>query len=273
VGDVSVVGAVRSCFDIGAPTRRLLLSAGEGAVSGRLVTGAADFLSTASETRCALAPGPGGCAVTTRTARAALRRSPENCSVPTTGAGCRPRAALRSRPAGGGLGAAHPERAARRAGFPAPPDRRVRPLPARLHGAAGPVRGRRDHRGGVVGRARRHPPIRLLPQGGAAHRTRHHRPLLRRQTTAGEAVAAGLAAAALGTVRGGQVHRPSRRPDHAYSRQVADRLGGNRAALSVVRKIAHGAHHTLRALGGDSGLCTVSDSPVARRPRQGRKER
>jgi transposase len=62
-------------------------------------------------------------------------------------------------------------------------------------------------------------------------------------------------------------------PDHAYSRQVADRLGGNRAALSVVRKIAHGAHHTLRALGGDSGLCTVSDSPVARRPRQGRKER
>jgi transposase len=62
-------------------------------------------------------------------------------------------------------------------------------------------------------------------------------------------------------------------PDHAYSRQVADRLGGNRAALSVVRKIAHRAHHTLRALGGDSGLCTVSDSPVARRPRQGRKER
>jgi transposase len=62
-------------------------------------------------------------------------------------------------------------------------------------------------------------------------------------------------------------------PDHAYYRQVADRLGGNRAALSVVRKIAHGAHHTLRALGGDSGLCTVSDSPVARRPRQGRKER
>jgi transposase len=35
-------------------------------------------------------------------------------------------------------------------------------------------------------------------------------------------------------------------PNHAYYRQVADRLGGNRAALSVVRKVARRAHHTLR---------------------------
>jgi transposase len=41
-------------------------------------------------------------------------------------------------------------------------------------------------------------------------------------------------------------------PDHAYYRQVADRLGGNRAALSVARKIARRAHHTLRALGDDA---------------------
>src|SRR3954451_10647353 len=45
-------------------------------------------------------------------------------------------------------------------------------------------------------------------------------------------------------------------PDHAYYRQVADRLGGNRAALSVARKIARRAHHTLRAL-GDEALSTV----------------
>ena len=38
-------------------------------------------------------------------------------------------------------------------------------------------------------------------------------------------------------------------PDHAYYRRVADRLGGNRAALSVARKMVRRAHHTLRALG------------------------
>jgi transposase len=45
--------------------------------------------------------------------------------------------------------------------------------------------------------------------------------------------------------------RPSS-PDYAYYRQVADRLGGNRAALSVARKIARRAHHTLRALGDEA---------------------
>jgi len=45
--------------------------------------------------------------------------------------------------------------------------------------------------------------------------------------------------------------RPSS-PDHAYYRQVADRLGGNRAALSVARKIARRAHHTLRSLGDEA---------------------
>ncbi len=41
-------------------------------------------------------------------------------------------------------------------------------------------------------------------------------------------------------------------PDHGYYRSVADRLGGNRAALSVARKIARRAHHTLRALGEEA---------------------
>ncbi len=45
-------------------------------------------------------------------------------------------------------------------------------------------------------------------------------------------------------------------PDHAYYRQVVDRLGGNRPALSVARKIARRAHHTLRAL-GDEALAPV----------------
>lgn len=38
-------------------------------------------------------------------------------------------------------------------------------------------------------------------------------------------------------------------PDHAYYRQVSTRLGGQRAALSVARKLARRCHHRLRALG------------------------
>jgi transposase len=42
--------------------------------------------------------------------------------------------------------------------------------------------------------------------------------------------------------------RPSS-PDHAYYLQVKQRLGGKRAALSVARKLAREAYHTLRELG------------------------
>ncbi len=42
--------------------------------------------------------------------------------------------------------------------------------------------------------------------------------------------------------------RPSA-PDYAYYQQVKERCGGNRAALSVARKLIRRAHHTLRALG------------------------
>jgi transposase len=38
-------------------------------------------------------------------------------------------------------------------------------------------------------------------------------------------------------------------PDHAYYLQVKQRLGGKRAALSVARKLAREAYHTLRELG------------------------
>ena len=38
-------------------------------------------------------------------------------------------------------------------------------------------------------------------------------------------------------------------PDHDYYRSVADRLGSNRACLSVARKLARRVHHTLRQLG------------------------
>lgn len=41
-------------------------------------------------------------------------------------------------------------------------------------------------------------------------------------------------------------------PDHAYYVEVRDRLGHNRACLSVVRKLARQAHHLLRDLGDEA---------------------
>ena len=43
-----------------------------------------------------------------------------------------------------------------------------------------------------------------------------------------------------------------RSPDHDYYLEVRDRLGANRATLSVARKLARRCHHTLRALGDDA---------------------
>jgi transposase len=45
------------------------------------------------------------------------------------------------------------------------------------------------------------------------------------------------------------VRRPPGSPDHAYHLGVKQRLGGKRAALSVARKLAREAYHTLRELG------------------------
>jgi transposase len=45
--------------------------------------------------------------------------------------------------------------------------------------------------------------------------------------------------------------RPSS-PDHAYYRQAAERLGANRAALAVARKLLKRSYHTLRELGEEA---------------------
>jgi transposase len=55
--------------------------------------------------------------------------------------------------------------------------------------------------------------------------------------------------------------RPSS-PDHAYYLQVKQRLGGKRAALSVARKLAREAYHTLRDL-GDQALVPAELPPQA----------
>jgi transposase len=45
-------------------------------------------------------------------------------------------------------------------------------------------------------------------------------------------------------------------PDHTYYSQAKDRVGGNRAALSMARKIARRSHHILRSL-GDQALAAA----------------
>ena len=45
--------------------------------------------------------------------------------------------------------------------------------------------------------------------------------------------------------------RPSS-PDHDYYLQLKDRLGANRAALTIARKLLRRAHHTLRDLGDEA---------------------
>jgi transposase len=49
-------------------------------------------------------------------------------------------------------------------------------------------------------------------------------------------------------------------PDHAYYTQVKDRLGGNRATLSVARKLTRRCYHTLGAL-GERAYAPPSEAP------------
>jgi transposase len=49
-----------------------------------------------------------------------------------------------------------------------------------------------------------------------------------------------------------QVARRPRSPERDYYEQAADRLGGNRACLSVARKLLKRAYHTLHELGEEA---------------------
>jgi transposase len=49
-----------------------------------------------------------------------------------------------------------------------------------------------------------------------------------------------------------QVARRPTSPDRAYYEQAADRLGGNRACLSVARRLLKRSYHTLRELGEEA---------------------
>ena len=52
-------------------------------------------------------------------------------------------------------------------------------------------------------------------------------------------------------------------PDHAYYRQVAERIDHNRACLSVARKLCRRAYHILREL-GEQALAPVEVAPTVK---------
>ena len=117
-------------------------------------------------------------------------------------------------------------------------------------------------RGEHLGRVRRRAPVRQLPPSRPVHRAGHHRCRLRHQRARGHLARQGppvlrwaLHEAAMGAARPGS-------PDHAYYLQVRTRLGGKRAALSVARKLAREAYHTLGTL-GDQALAPVVLRPAA----------
>jgi len=49
-----------------------------------------------------------------------------------------------------------------------------------------------------------------------------------------------------------QAARRKTSPDYAYYQQAAERLGGNRALLGVMRKLLKRSYHTLRELGDEA---------------------
>lgn len=51
-------------------------------------------------------------------------------------------------------------------------------------------------------------------------------------------------------------------PDHEYYKETKERLGGNRATLSIARKLIRRAHHTLRELGEEA----ISEPVTVSRP-------
>ena len=97
------------------------------------------------------------------------------------------------------------------------------------------------------------PPVLLLAPGGPLRRDGHHRLPVRPASRARAPLPPGTAGAALGAVRG----RASRAgvpaaPDRDYYEQAAERIGGNRACLSIARKLLKRSYHTLRELGEEA---------------------
>jgi Transposase/Transposase IS116/IS110/IS902 family len=149
--------------------------------------------------------------------------------------------------------AAHARQLRSRAGAARPPAACVRPPPARLPRAdRAPLRGRAGQRDRDPGRARRlgrfsssDDAVRHAGLDITVYQSDDKRAPGRLSHEGPELLRWALYEAAVSAARAGS-------PDHAYYRQVAERLDHNRACLSVARKLCRRAHHLLRELGEEA---------------------
>ena len=81
---------------------------------------------------------------------------------------------------------------------------------------------------------------------GELRRNGHHRACVRQAPRGRASVPARTARVA------SLAARRKKSPDHGYYHQAADRLGGNRALLGVMRKLLKRSYHTLRELGDEA---------------------
>ena len=124
----------------------------------------------------------------------------------------------------------------------------------RLQGADGPLRDRGADRGHDPRRARR------LPAGSPPRVTRSATPGMDitvyqsdRRRAPGHLSRQGPPALRWALYEAAQVaRRAERSPTASYYLQAAERLGGNRACLSVARKLLKRSYHTLRELGEEA---------------------
>jgi hypothetical protein len=124
----------------------------------------------------------------------------------------------------------------------APLERELRRLARRQTGCRALMRlygmGEADLAGHALRARRRHPPVGVA-QGGADGRHRHRRAPLRPPQPRRQADPTGLAAAALGALRGRPVGVPPEQPDHGdYLALKARGLSHTRASLTFARKLA-----------------------------------
>ena len=137
----------------------------------------------------------------------------------------------------------------------APIDRALRAYARRQPGCRAlmaPLRDRRADRGDDPRRARRLPALLVLAPGRPLQRPGHHRAPVRSAARARASLAPGAAGVALGAVRGRPGARRTGSPDRDYYTQAADRLGANRACLSIARKLLKRSYHTLSELGEEA---------------------
>jgi transposase len=140
--------------------------------------------------------------------------------------------------------------------------RAIIPPPAWLPGADRPPRWDRDaDRADHPGRAGRRPPFRQRRRGRAPHGLDVTAQSSDSKRSPGHLSRQGPQVLRWALFEAAQCAARPTSPDHDLYTQVKTRVDGNRAALTVARKLARRVRHTLIGL-GDAALAPVPDLPL-----------